>query len=184
MAGSESAEASFTRVYAEQADRVYAYLCTRLQNSSLAEELTGQVFLEAWRQRERVVIDPAVGWAPWLFGVARNLARESARSQARYSREVYPSNAGVWGVTEDPAATHAELEERGMVLAAAVSALRLLSSSDREVIELCVIGSLTPSQAAAVLQEPPSTVRSRLTRARRRLRDCVDQLLRSEDVTR
>ncbi len=147
-------EATFTRIYREHADSIYAYLRYHLADPAMAEDVTAQVFLEAWRQRETVVIDPELGWAPWLFGVARNLVRVSSRTNARHALVDTDADSPAWGVVPD----------------------------DREVIELCVIGSLTPKQAAAALGQPAPTVRSRLTRARRRLRALTTQILLSEEV--
>jgi RNA polymerase sigma-70 factor (ECF subfamily) len=182
----DDVEGAFTQLYRDEADRLYAYLCVRVSSPHLAEDLTGQVFLEAWRQRDRVVIDPAIGWGPWLFGVARNLALQAHRDQIRIVRidPVSSQNLAVWGMEDDPAWTYEEREEHRQRVAAALTAIRQLADPDREVIELCVIGSLTPSQAAFVLDQPASTVRSRLTRARRRLRNLTNaQLATTEVVT-
>lgn len=175
-------DAAFTRLYLEHADRVHAYLRIRLAQPANAEDLTAQVFLEAWRQRDRVTIDPELGWAPWLFGVARNLVRETARHSSRYSVADIDSDSPAWGLAPDPAVSHSEREERQRVLDAALAAIRQLGDADREVIELCVIGSLTPQQAAAVLSQPAPTVRSRLSRARHRLRAFTHQTLNSQEV--
>ena len=175
-------EATFTRIYREHADSIYAYLRYHLADPAMAEDVTAQVFLEAWRQRETVVIDPELGWAPWLFGVARNLVRVSSRTHARHALVDTAADSPAWGVVPDPAVSHAERDERHRVLQATLTATRQLPDADREVIELCVIGSLTPKQAAAALGQPAPTVRSRLTRARRRLRALTAQILLSEEV--
>ena len=47
----DDVEGAFTQLYRDEADRLYAYLCVRVSSPHLAEDLTGQVFLEAWRQR-------------------------------------------------------------------------------------------------------------------------------------
>ncbi|MCU0264310.1 MAG: hypothetical protein MUF09_11700, partial [Candidatus Nanopelagicales bacterium] len=93
------AEDGFTAMYLAHADRVFAYLCTQLGPQE-AEELTAQVFCEAWRQRATVRLDQ--GWMPWLIGVARNLARQAAKAHARRTR-VEPDDETVWGITPDPA---------------------------------------------------------------------------------
>lgn len=73
-------------------------------------------------------------------------------------------------------------EERHQVVAA-LSALRGLVEADREVVQMCVIAGLSPSEAATALGEPASTVRSRLTRARRRLAAATTDLLTCEELT-
>ncbi|MCU0298499.1 MAG: hypothetical protein MUF33_08275 [Candidatus Nanopelagicales bacterium] len=112
-------EATFTRIYREHADSIYAYLRYHLADPAMAEDVTAQVFLEAWRQRETVVIDPELGWAPWLFGVARNLVRVASRTNARHARVDTTADSPAWGVVPDPAVSHAERDERHRVLEAA-----------------------------------------------------------------
>lgn len=170
--------AAFEHVYAGHADRIYAYLCARVGRPAVAEELTAQVFLEAWRKRDSVALDPELGWSPWLFGVARNLVLQHGRGEGRLLP--FAPDARDWGTTPDPAASLAETEERHIQIAAALAALGDLPAADRDVLELCVIGGMSPRQAAVVLDQPASTVRSRLTRARRRLRNLTIENLRSE----
>jgi hypothetical protein len=55
-------------------------------------------------------------------------------------------------------------------------ALATLRDDDRNVIELCVMGELSPSTVAMLLGQRSSTVRSRLARARRRLADAYTRV--------
>ena len=142
--------------------------------------MTAQVFCEAWRQRTTVRLDQ--GWMPWLIGVARNLARQSAKAHARRTR-VEVDDEAVWGVMPDPAGALADADEQRHQVVAALSALRGLSEADREVVQMCVIAGLSPAEAATALGEPASTVRSRLTRARRRLAAATTDLLTCEELT-
>ena len=170
-------EDDFTAMYLAHADRVFAYLCAQLGPQD-AEELTAQVFLEAWRQRGTVRVEH--GWMPWLIGVARNLARQSARQHARRSR-VEVDDEAVWGVVPDPAGVIADADEQRRHLVAALSALRGLPDADQEVVQMCLIAGLSPAQAATALGAPASTVRSRLSRARRRLALAAADLITSEE---
>ncbi|WP_420709858.1 sigma factor-like helix-turn-helix DNA-binding protein [Streptomyces sp. NRRL B-1347] len=62
-------------------------------------------------------------------------------------------------------------------LAAATAALRQLRPREREVFALCVWSELSYADAAAALRVPVSTVRSRLARARQRLRRLAESEL-------
>ena len=62
------------------------------------------------------------------------------------------------------------------------SALHRLDDGDREVLQLSVWEGLTPSQVARVISIPAVTVRSRLHRARRRLRKQMEELERCEGI--
>lgn len=131
-----------------------------------AEELVSLTFLEAWRLRDR--IDPCgESLRPWLLGIAvnmsRNMARAARRHQAALSRLAPP--LPVPDFAEELAGRlddHARLRE-------IAKALGTLGRGEREVIALCVWSGLDYATAATVLGVPPGTVRSRLSRARRKL---------------
>src|SRR5438132_505467 len=137
---------------------------------ALAEELTAIVFLEAWRRRAQVELerDEAV---PWLLGVATNVLRNLRRSQRRY-------RAALERLPREHAADFAaEVEERlddERQMRAALRALRQLPRADQDVLALCVWEELTYEQAALALGVPVGTVRSRLSRARARLRELTE----------
>lgn len=138
----------------------------------MAQDATSTVFLEAWRGRDRVVLhdDSAL---PWLFGIATNVCRNLNRKQRRHLAAV----ARLHGEPDTP--DHAEAvadrlddERRMTTLLAAHDAL---PTRDREIIALVVWSGLTYEQASAALGVPVGTVRSRLSRARRRLRAAVSE---------
>ena len=138
------AEDDFTAMYLAHADRVFAYLCSQLGPQE-AEELTAQVFCEAWRQRTTVRLDQ--GWMPWLIGVARNLARQSAK-RTRVGPGSRPTTRRCGVSCPTPPASLADADEQRHQVMAALSALRGLSEADREVVQMCVIAGLSPADAA------------------------------------
>jgi RNA polymerase sigma factor (sigma-70 family) len=136
-------------------------------NWSTAEEVVSLTFLEAWRLRGRIAPDGG-SLRPWLLGIAvnvsRNLARASRRHQAALSRLPPPPlmpdfSEELAGRLDD----EARLREVGKALAA-------LRRDEREVIALCVWSELDYATAAGALGVPVGTVRSRLSRARSKLR--------------
>jgi RNA polymerase sigma factor (sigma-70 family) len=137
---------------------------------SAAEEVVSLTFLEAWRLRAR--IDPGgESLRPWLLGIAvnvcRNLARASRRHQAALSRIPPPPPV------PDFAGELAGRLDDSDHLRQVAKALGGLRRSEREVIALCVWSDLDYATAARALGVPVGTVRSRLSRARRRLRKLV-----------
>jgi len=135
-------------------------------NWSAAEEVVSLTFLEAWRLRGR--IDPGgESLRPWLLGIAvnvsRNLARAARRHQAALSR--LPPPPPVPDFAEELAG---RLDDQARLREAA-KALGALRDGEREVIVLCVWSELDYATAARALGVPAGTVRSRLSRARRKL---------------
>ena len=114
----------------------------------------------AWRRPKGVL--------PWLFGTALNLARQHdtrAASDGRLASVLAREGA----VPADPIADVIDAVDDAAALERARAALARLSVNDQEVLLLCVVQGFSSAEAAVALGQLPSTVRSRLTRARRRL---------------
>ena len=151
----------------------YAYRVTG--DSTAAEDVVAQTFLEAWRLRRKVRAEGG-SLEPWLYGIANNVLRNARRSTRRY-------RTALGRIPEpQPAPDHAdELMRRAgeqEELAAARAALRALRPAEREVVALCVWSGLSYADAAEALDVPVGTIRSRLSRAKARLQS----LARSELV--
>jgi RNA polymerase sigma-70 factor, ECF subfamily len=158
---------AFSLIFDEYARAVYHLGLRLTANWSAAEDVVSLTFLEAWRLRAR--IDPGgESLQPWLLGIAvnvcRNLARASRRHQAALSRVPPPP------AVPDFADELAGRLDDAAHLRQVANALGGLRSSEREVIALCVWSDLDYATAARALGVPVGTVRSRLSRARRRLR--------------
>lgn len=120
-----------------------------------AEDLVQQVFIAAWRSRER--FDPSKGsLAAWLSGIARFKAIDHLRAQGR--RPSVPS-AEV-GETEAVEPVVDRVIDR-MVLA---QALDSLAPTRREVVELGFFGDLTHAEISERLDLPLGTVKSHMRR--------------------
>lgn len=162
--------AAFGALFERHARAVYNYCFRRTGDWSLAEDLTSAVFLEAWKRRERT---PLVGESllPWFLGVANNLLRNVRRSVRRHEKALerlaLPADTPDFG---DDAAGRVD-DERQM--AAILTAIRSCPRRDQEVLGLCVWEGLSYAEAADALGVPVGTVRSRLSRARRRVRELI-----------
>ncbi|MFI9788449.1 RNA polymerase sigma factor [Kitasatospora sp. NPDC051984] len=159
-------EGAFGVLFREHGKAVYNH-CFRLTGDwSGAEDCASLVFLEAWRLREKA--EPTGGsLLPWLLGIAtfvvhrrRRVARRHRALMERMPEpELLPDFA-------DELVGRLEDQER---IASVQEVLERLSRSDREVLALCVWAGLDYAAAAHALGVPVGTVRSRLSRARRRL---------------
>jgi RNA polymerase sigma factor (sigma-70 family) len=160
------APAAFGLLYERHARTIYNYLFRRCADWSLAEDLTSIVFLEAYRRRVTVeIVDGKV--LPWLFGVATNVARNQRRSLRRYAEALrrLPPPEPVLG-TAGEAAERVDAARR---MRSVLAALQELPQGDQDVLALCLWSELSYEEAAVALGVPTGTVRSRLSRARRRL---------------
>ncbi|WP_326599310.1 RNA polymerase sigma factor [Streptomyces sp. NBC_01803] len=159
-------EEAFGVLFREHGRSVYNH-CFRLTGDwSVAEDCTSLVYLEAWRLRQKV--DPEGGsLLPWLFGIAVHVVHRRRRV-ARRHRELMArmTPPGLLPDFADDVAKRLDDQER---IAAVRAALGRLPRADREVLALCVWGGLGYADAAEALAIPVGTVRSRLSRARKRL---------------
>jgi RNA polymerase sigma factor (sigma-70 family) len=153
---------AFGRIFDRHRDRVWRHGLRLAPTTSDADDLVAITFFEAWRNRERVrVVEGSV--LPWLLVTATNVGRNLRRSASRYTAlldRLPPADHGA-----DPAAAS---EARD--LAASLARLPL---TDRQVLTLCVLEGYSERDAAVALGIAPGTVKSRLSRARRRLASAV-----------
>ncbi|MFC7484976.1 RNA polymerase sigma factor [Luedemannella flava] len=132
-----------------------------------AEDVVSLTFLEAWRLRERLLPE-GESVRPWLFGIATNVLRNTARAARRHRAAL--DRLPPPDTVPDPADDVADRLDDAGRLAAARRALDALKPHEREVFVLCVWEELDYAAAAEALGVPVGTVRSRLARARARLR--------------
>lgn len=159
-------------LFDRHADAVFSF-CRQYYSEQDASDATSIVFLEVWRKRQSLRIDSETA-RPLLLGIAKNAARNLRRAARRYeqllARIPHPDTA------PDPSDVVEDVEWRAQAGAAVLQALARLSERDRQVIQLCVVSEMSHAEAAAVLHVPIGTVKSRLSRAKARLRSHVREL--------
>jgi RNA polymerase sigma-70 factor, ECF subfamily len=156
----ELAEARFSDLYRDHARGLLGYALRRSADPDDAADVVAESFLIAWRRLGEVPLDDKARL--WLFGTARHVLANQDRSARRRDRlterlrddlrrqlPVHPAQVG------DPF----------------LEALAQLGEADRELLMLIGWEELTPSEAAEALGISPFAARTRLHRARRRLRD-------------
>ena len=137
-----------------------------------AEEVTSLTFLEAWRLRAGVELT-GESLKPWLMGIAVNVCRNTSRAARRYRAAM--ARLPEVTVVPDFADELAERIDDAAQLANVQLALRKLRPAERDVVALCVWSGLDYAAAAQALGIPIGTVRSRLSRARSKLRKSVGE---------
>lgn len=162
LAESVAVPARFSQVYERHIQAVATYLGRRV-GSELAEDLTAEVFVRAFRARAgyRPQHETAL---PWLLGIANHLVADHRRAERR--RLVALKRLCDAGFTVD----------RGEVAVLAsdlVGVLRRMPTVERDTLLLLVWGELSYAETAAALQIPVGTVRSRIARARQRLSTAI-----------
>jgi len=159
---------AFAVIFDRHATEIHRYAARRL-GDSIAEDVVAETFLVAFRRRGRY--DPAYPNArPWLYGIATNMISRHRQAEVRLYRAL--ARTGVDPVVASPADDVARVSAAGERRALA-AALARLSVADRNTLLLVAWGELSYGQAASALRVPVGTVRSRLNRARRKVREAL-----------
>jgi RNA polymerase sigma-70 factor, ECF subfamily len=155
-------------IFDRHSDRIFRHSYALLRNVHDAEDAVAAAFLELWRRRENVrLVQGSV--LPWLLVTASNSARNLARSRRRYSALLDSLPRGWHGESaEDAAVAHLPLLESIDVDLA--DRLRGLSETDYLLVTLTAIEGYSTVEAASALGITPAAARTRLSRARARLR--------------
>jgi len=156
------------RAFAEVFDRhwpaIRAFSVSRA--GPAGEDIAAEAFRIAFDRRRR--FDPSCDDArPWLFGIATNVLRRHFRTAERERRANLRVLADGAGESPDDILGRLEAEQLGPQLAAALSAL---PAGDRDALLLLAWARLNYEQIALALDVPVGTVRSRIHRARLRVR--------------
>lgn len=165
--------AAFGELFERHVEAVWNHAYRLTASWSLAEDLTSSTFLVAWRRCAdvRLVRDSAL---PWLYTVAGNLARDERRGATRFLRALRRvPDASVEADHADDVVHRVDGDAR---MARILAAVRSLPRSERQAVELCLLGELPTADAAELLGIAEVSVRSRLSRARAKLRTTLKEL--------
>lgn len=163
---------AFAELYDRHVRQIHRYVTRRLGDGA-ADDVVGETFLAAFRRRRRYDLGRADA-RPWLYGIAANLIGKHRRAEIRMLRALARTGA-------DPVAeSYADGADARVSAAAAkrdlAAGLASLAAGDREVLLLIAWADLTYDEVAVALGIPVGTVRSRLHRARRKVRDAFGGL--------
>lgn len=169
IAESRARPEAFAALFDRYSGMLYRYVSRRL-GPEVAEDLVGETFLTAFGRRDRYDLTHTDA-RPWLFGIVTKLiSRHHRTEEARYRALM---RAPVERSTESPADRVAAGVTATASRALLVPALAGLSKGDRDVLLLIAWGDLSYEEVAEALGIPIGTVRSRLNRARRKVRTAL-----------
>jgi RNA polymerase sigma factor (sigma-70 family) len=159
----------FAVLFDRYAADIHHYAARRL-GASAADDLVAETFLAAFRRRTSY--DTSRSQArPWLYGIATTLIARQRRSEQRLYRAL--ARTGLDPLPEpiaDQVVRRVTAQGQQRRLAAALAGL---SPADREVLLLVAWGGLSYEEIAEAVAVPIGTVRSRLHRARRKVREAL-----------
>ncbi|MFL4474750.1 RNA polymerase sigma factor [Paeniglutamicibacter sp. MACA_103] len=157
---------AFGTLFDRHADALFRFCLSACGSWHDAEELVSISYMEAWRKRGTIRLERD-SLLPWLIGVAAKSNINRARTAKRY-------RALIEKLPYDEETTAFEPHVAEMLDAQVLAGKLLdgagLSAVERAVAVLCLMFDFTYSDAARALGTPVGTIRSRLNRARKKLR--------------
>ena len=162
-------EAAFADLYDATSRRVHGLVLRVVRDPAQSEEVTQEVYLQAWHTAARY--DETKGSAlAWLMTLAHRRAVDRVRSAEAASRQDTTYHHRTQAVPHD---TTAEAAESSIEARRVRTALAELTSIQREALELAYFGGYTHTEVATMLDLPVGTAKTRIRDGLIRLRDAM-----------
>lgn len=152
--------------------RVYRLAYRMVGNAALAEDITQDAFLRAWKQLPGW--EPRAQFSTWLHTVTLNLCRDHFRKRREQTMDELPERVDP-GLRPDDAVDQTQRTD------AIMAAIDALPERQREALILCSIEGRTNIEAAKILEISVEALESLLARGRRKLKA---QVLQGGEVER
>jgi RNA polymerase sigma-70 factor, ECF subfamily len=162
--GSANGAEAFATAIAAEIPRLRRFARVLARGGDVADDLVQETLVRAIAAREQ--FEPGTNLRAWLFTILRHARAANLRRASRspiMAAEILPESPVSGGQ-----------EERQAMRDVAV-AFRKLARIHREALWLVVVEGLDYAEAARILNVPPGTLRSRLSRAREALRDIIGE---------
>ena len=154
--------------YDQFATLIFSVAVRMLGDTSEAEEVTQDVFVQIWNKA--ATFDNKVGVpSHWALGITRNRCIDRLRARQRRHRMLEAvTQEALASPPENVAATEHPLNEEETVVIR--SAVRTLPKEQQQAIEMAFFGGMTHEEIAGALQEPLGTIKARIRRGMLKLR--------------
>jgi RNA polymerase sigma factor (sigma-70 family) len=153
----------FEALFDQHSRAILGYALRRVKEPADAADVVSETFLVVWRRMDAV---PHDGVRAWLYGVARRVLANSRRGDTRRD-QLGDRLRQELAIALPPL----EIDDR---VGAVRAALATLADDDQEILRLAFWEELAPIDIATVLGIPDATARTRLHRARKRLREALE----------
>ncbi|MBA2529938.1 MAG: sigma-70 family RNA polymerase sigma factor [Euzebyales bacterium] len=164
--GGNDPRPTFDEVVERYGRKIYTIALHLTGNTDDAADLTQDVFLRVYGNLDRYQPGTFDGW---LYRITRNLFLDRARRKSRLRMEPLPE--GEWRAPASTEPGPADVLERATLEAVLEEGLAKLAPDFRLAVVLCDVEGLSYDEIVAATGWPLGTVRSRIHRGRRALRD-------------
>lgn len=172
LAATQGSIEAFEQLYNSHVDQIHRYIYYRVNNQTEAEDLVGQVFLQAWSSISNYKPNGSP-FVAWLYTIAHNLVVNYYKKSERQAKLQMPLGDWVADV-QGPDDPYRELSQK-MRNEALRRAIIKLGQEQQQVIYLRYIEDYSHQQIAAVLGKSEAAVRVIQFRAQKALRQLLEQ---------
>jgi RNA polymerase sigma-70 factor, ECF subfamily len=160
-------------------DKIYTVAYRLTGNRDDAADLAQDVFVRVYRNLHKY--EPGT-FEGWLYRITKNLFLDQVRRRGRYRTEPLPDEEWRTPVSGDPGP--ADIVVRGTLEANLEEGLSALREDFRLAVVLCDVEGLSYEEIATVTGWPLGTVRSRIHRGRKQLRDHLEAVAGADEEER
>jgi RNA polymerase sigma-70 factor, ECF subfamily len=153
-------------LYGRHHVRAYRFILRIVRDSSVAEDLVSQVFLDVWRTAAQFERRSQV--STWILSIARFKALTALR-QRRFEDIEQDEVMQIADESDNPEAAF----ERARTNAVLRSCMNKLSAAHREVIDLVYYHEKSVEEAGEIIGIPQATVKTRMFYARKALAELL-----------
>lgn len=157
---------ALAELYSQYQRPLFRYLCQLTPDRGLAEEILQDTLVAVWRNAGGFAGRSAL--RTWLFGIARRQAHNTLRRRGLplADEDALAGMSDPEPMPEEQVLARADADELARKIAQ-------LAPIHREVLVLCFVNGLTYEEIAQVVGIPEGTVKSRLSNAKRALRQLL-----------
>jgi RNA polymerase sigma-70 factor (ECF subfamily) len=166
---------AFRLIFERYSRPVISFIYDLVSDRSVAEELTQETFVRAFRSLHNLRQDTK--FSTWLFGIARNVARESFRARARDNRRVDLDDKSVLDLSDQAPVPVNQLLNKELNELIQRS-LELLDEDKRLVFTLKVFQQCSYEEIADITGFSISKLKTDLHRARTEIRRRISTYVR------
>lgn len=146
-------QAALTQIYEENFDRIYRYIVLKIGDKTEAEDMTQQVFLNAFQSISSFK-SRGTPISAWLFRIAHNQIVDYLRKKSKQA--TVPLAESLVGSTSDPGLK----VERALDIEQLAAAIKRLTKAQQEVISLRFGGELSVAQVAKVMGKSEGAIKA------------------------
>ena len=177
-------ETAFRALVQRYRTRLMNLVCRFINDRDRAEEISQEVFLRVYRNRERY--RKSGKFSTWIFTIAVNLTKNEIRSRVRhkgtFSLDAVDEESGQGMSFPDLGPGPDEDLNAAEIRSKVAEALEKIPPRYREAVILRDVEGLSYEEVGEILRIPGGTVRSRINRARLMLKERLKPQLNLEDV--